>query len=129
MHRKFVDLAIEQAKKSPCNIKHGSVIVKNKKVLSKGYNKYIYTCYSFESGKITVHSEADCISKCINTNGRRSLKGATIYIIRLNYLNELKMSCPCENCYSLIIKYGIKTVYYSTNETNELQVIKREKIK
>lgn len=128
MHRTYIDVAIEQAKKSPCSYKHGSVIVNNKEIISKGYNNYIYSCYSFSKGKITIHAECDSINKSIRKNGKRSLKGSIIYVVRINYNDELKMSKPCKNCQAVIEKFGIKTVYYSTNETDLLQVIKREKI-
>lgn len=83
------------------NRKVGAVIVKNKRILSTGYNGFPVGFPDVDredKNLFTVHAEANAIAV---TKG--SLKGATIYVAGLH---------PCSQCAALIVQAGIKRVVY-----------------
>lgn len=44
-----------------------------------------------------------------------SLRGATVYVARVNKRGELRLARPCENCWEELKSKGVSTVIYSTN--------------
>lgn len=103
----YLQIAMEQAKKSIVRFKHGAVIVKKGKIVSLGHNKYCFSCYAIH--KICIHAEINAIANCPT----KYLSGATLYVIRLNESGELKYSKPCQRCKDYIIRSKISYVYYS----------------
>lgn len=92
-------------------MKHGAVIAKSGRVLSTGVNKDRNhpTIVSNEHIKshCSVHAEIDALKKATN------VRGATIYIARVNKKGQPRMSRPCDSCYSEIIRNGIKKIVYT----------------
>lgn len=90
---------------------HGAVIVKNNRVLSTGINKFRNHPDIIESEKIdqfcSVHAEIDALSRVANASG------ATIFVARVNRAGIERMSRPCNNCYTALLKAGIDTVIYT----------------
>lgn len=81
--------------------KVGAVVVKNRRILSTGYNGFPVDFPDVDredKNLFTVHAEANAIAV---TKG--SLKGATIYVAGLH---------PCSPCAALIVQAGIKRVVY-----------------
>jgi dCMP deaminase len=105
-----MNLAVQAATRSTCPRKHvGAVIVRDKAVLSTGYNGSVrgashcteVGCLMENSHCIrTVHAEANALVQAAR-NGVR-LEGAEIYVT----------ASPCFNCFKLIANAGIDTVYY-----------------
>ena len=86
--------------------KVGALIVKNKMIISDGYNGtptgFENICED-EEGKTkayVLHAEANAITKVAKTN--QSSEGATLYIT----------ASPCIECAKLIIQAGIQKVVY-----------------
>ncbi len=109
-HEYFMDIAKMVATRSTCTRKHiGAVIVKNKTILSTGYNGSIrgrphcseIGC-DIENGHCvaTIHAEANAIIQAAK-NGVR-IDGAEIYTT----------ASPCWNCFKLIANSGIKKIFY-----------------
>ena len=109
-HEYFMDIAKMVATRSTCNRKHiGAVIVKNKTILSTGYNGSIrgrahcseIGC-DMENGHCvaTIHAEANAIIQAAR-NGV-AIDGAEIYTT----------ASPCWNCFKLIANSGIKKIFY-----------------
>lgn len=108
--RYFMNLAIQAATRSTCPRKHvGAVIVRDKSVLSTGYNGSLRGApHCTEVGCLmendhcvrTVHAEANALVQAAH-NGVR-LEGAEIYVT----------ASPCFNCFKLIVNAGIRTVLY-----------------
>jgi dCMP deaminase len=108
--RYFMNLAIQAATRSTCPRKHvGAVIVRDKTVLSTGYNGSIRGApHCTEVGCLmendhcvrTVHAEANALVQAAH-NGVR-LEGAEIYVT----------ASPCFNCFKLIVNAGIRTVLF-----------------
>jgi deoxycytidylate deaminase len=92
-------------------MKHGAVIVKGGSVISVGINKSRNhpTIVSSEHIKThcSVHAEVDAMRKVKN------LKGATIYVARVNRRGQDRMSRPCDSCSRAIRESGIRKVIYT----------------
>ena len=108
--RYFMNLAIQAATRSTCPRKHvGAVIVRDKTVLSTGYNGSLRGApHCTEVGCLmendhcvrTVHAEANALVQAAH-NGVR-LEGAEIYVT----------ASPCFNCFKLIANAGIRSIAY-----------------
>jgi dCMP deaminase len=106
----FMGIAHQAATRATCPRKHvGAVIVRDKTVLSTGYNGSVrglphcedVGC-SMEDGHCTatVHAEANAIIQAAK-NGV-SIEGGEIYTT----------ASPCWNCFKLIANSGIRRIYY-----------------
>jgi len=101
----FMRIALQVATRSTCNRKHiGAVIVRDKTILSTGYNGSIRGLphcdevdHLMENGHCvrTVHAEANAIAQAAK-NGIR-LEGAELYIT----------ASPCWTCFKLLANAGI----------------------
>jgi dCMP deaminase len=109
-HTYFMNIARQAATRSTCARKHvGAVIVRDKTILSTGYNGSIRGMphcddvgHVMEDGHCvaTVHAEANAIIQAAK-NGVR-IEGAEIYTT----------ASPCWSCFKLIANSGIRTIYY-----------------
>lgn len=106
----FMRIALQAATRSTCDRKHvGAVIVRDKTILSTGYNGSIRGMphcddvgHMMESSHCvaTVHAEANAIIQAAK-NGT-SIYEADIYVT----------ASPCWNCFKLIANSGIRRVFY-----------------
>ena len=94
---------------SRCNrLKVGALIVKNKMIISDGFNGtpsgFDNTCEDENNvtNPYVLHAEANAITKIARTHN--SSDGATLYVT----------ASPCLECAKLIIQAGIKRVVYGT---------------
>ncbi|MBL51147.1 MAG: deaminase [Candidatus Marinimicrobia bacterium] len=107
----FMNIAIEVATRSTCDRKHvGAVIVREKTILSTGYNgsiKGLAHCdevgHEMVDGHCvrTTHAEANAIAQAAK-NG-----------VEINSSEIFVTASPCYNCFKLIANAGIKTIYYA----------------
>jgi cytosine deaminase len=102
MHQKFLQAAIEQAKKSydEGGIPIGSVIVHKGKILGAGHNKRV------QDGSVVLHGEMDALENA----GRQK---ASIYKECTLYTSL----SPCSMCSGTILLYGIPKVVIGENHT------------
>jgi len=119
----FIDLAVMVAGRSTCLRKqHGAIIVKDKQILSTGYNgtpskiTHCKTCFREEHniphGTMyelcrSSHAEANAIVQAAKHGV--SINGSSMYITGV----------PCLMCARLIINAGIKAVYYGFDENED----------
>lgn len=116
----FCQMALEEARKSYMNQKHGCVIIHNdKEVVAQGFNHDLCTMNDVNS----IHAEVSAINqlrKILKTNKDKNfVQRCKLYVVRvgspvMNY--PMKNSKPCEHCTKSIFKMGIPTVYYSTDD-------------
>ncbi len=109
-HTYFMNIARQAATRSTCGRKHvGAVIVRDKTILSTGYNGSIRGMphcddvgHLMQGGHCvaTVHAEANAIIQAAK-NGVR-IEGAEIYTT----------ASPCWDCFKLVVNAGIRTVYF-----------------
>jgi len=106
----FMNIAAEVATRSTCDRKHvGAVIVREKTILSTGYNgsiKGLPHCdeagHEMVDGHCvrTTHAEANAIVQAAK-NG-----------VEINLSEIYVTASPCYSCFKLIANAGIKTIYY-----------------
>lgn len=106
----FMQIAVQAATRSTCDRKHvGAVIVRDKTVLSTGYNGSVRGMpHCDDVGHMmegthcvaTVHAEANAIIQAAK-NGT-AIDGADIYVT----------ASPCWNCFKLIANSGIRRIFY-----------------
>ena len=106
----FMQIALDVSTRSTCDRKFvGAVIVRDKGILSTGYNGSIRGLphcdeigHEMDNGHCvrTVHAEANAIVQSAR-NGV-GIEGADIYVT----------ASPCYNCFKLIANSGIKRIFY-----------------
>jgi dCMP deaminase len=122
---RYMRMALIWAENSYCTRrKVGTLIVKDKMIISDGYNG---TPSGFENicedkngltKPYVLHAEANAITKMAHSNN--SSDGATMYVT----------DSPCIECAKLIIQAGIRRVVYSKiyRLTDGLELLKRANI-
>jgi dCMP deaminase len=106
----FMNIAKEVATRSTCDRKHvGAVIVRDKTILSTGYNGSIRGMphcddagHMMEAGHCvaTIHAEANAVLQAAK-NGVM-IEGAELYIT----------ASPCWPCFKMLANTGVKKIYY-----------------
>lgn len=109
-HNYFMAIAREVATRATCDRKHvGAVIVRDKSILSTGYNGSIAGLpHCDEVGHLmqdghcvrTVHAEANAIVQAAKHGVR--IDGADLYTT----------ASPCWDCFKLIAQSGIKRIFF-----------------
>jgi len=124
----FMNIAREAAKRSTCDRKHvGAVIVRDKMILSTGYNGSIRGMpHCDDVGHLiendhciaTVHAEANAIIQAAK-NG-----------VRIDHAELYTTASPCWNCFQLLANSGISKVYYGDfyREQRSVEVAEQLKI-
>jgi dCMP deaminase len=108
----FMSIALLASCRSPCQrLNVGSVIVKNNRLISMGYNGYIpgaphISRVQDNHEQSIIHSEVNALSDCAKRG--TSLEGAKIYVTHY----------PCINCFKSIAACGIKEVIYLDDYNN-----------
>ena len=112
----FMSIALIGSQRSPCQRLHvGSVIVKNNRLISMGYNGFIpgaphISRIKDDHEQSIIHSEINAISDCAKRGV--NLLGAKIYVTHF----------PCINCFRSIASCEIKEVIYLNNYNNDHMV-------
>ncbi|MEE9167245.1 MAG: dCMP deaminase family protein [Candidatus Neomarinimicrobiota bacterium] len=109
-NRYFMNIAQEVASRSTCDRKHvGAVIVRDKTILSTGYNGSIRGLphceeagHEMDDGHCvrTIHAEANAIVQAAR-NG-----------ININKSEIYVSASPCYDCFKMIANSGIEKIYY-----------------
>ena len=109
----FMSIALLASQRSPCTRLHvGSVIVKNNRLVSMGYNGFIPGAPHISRVKDNheqsiIHSEINAITDCAKRG--TSLEGSKIYVTHF----------PCINCFRSIAACGIKEIIYLEEYKND----------
>ena len=103
----YLKMALEWAKLSHCKRKKvGAIIVKNKMIISDGYNGspsgFDNACEDKQGDThwYVLHAEANAILKTASST--HNCKGATLYLT----------ISPCKHCSKLILQSGIKRLVF-----------------
>jgi dCMP deaminase len=108
----FMSIALLASCRSPCErLKVGSVIVKDHRIISMGYNGFIagapHTSILTDGHEqATIHSEINAITDCAKRGV--CLDDSVMYITHY----------PCINCFKCIASCGIKTIIYMDDYNN-----------
>jgi len=124
-HTYFMNIARQAATRSTCDRKHvGAVIVRDKTILSTGYNGSIRGMpHCDDIGHLmendhcvaTVHAEANAIIQAAK-NGV-GIEGGEIYTT----------ASPCWGCFKLIANAGIQAIFYGEfyRDTRSIEVARQ----
>jgi deoxycytidylate deaminase len=114
----YLSVARYFASKSKARRMHGAVVVKSGRVLGTGFNKDRNNPYYVSPEHIkthcSVHAEVDAIR-----DAGWNVKGAVLYVARVNARGEDRNSKPCIRCEAVIQESQIKKVIYTIGEDNE----------
>lgn len=108
----FMSIALLASCRSPCERLHvGSVIVKNNRIISMGYNGFIpgaphISRIQDNHEQSIIHSEINAITDCAKRG--TSLDNAKIYVTHY----------PCPNCFRSIAASNIKEIIYLNDYNN-----------
>ena len=108
----FMSIAFLASCRSPCQrLNVGSIIVKNNRLVSMGYNGYIQGAPHISRmqdnhEQSIIHSEINAIADCAKRGV--SLEDSKIYITHY----------PCANCFRSIAACGIKEIIYLDDYNN-----------
>lgn len=109
----FMSIALLASQRSPCKRLHvGSVVVKDNRLISMGYNGFISGAPHISRLKdgheqSIIHSEVNALADCAKRGV--SLDNAKIYITHY----------PCINCFRSIAACGIKEIVYLHDYNND----------
>jgi deoxycytidylate deaminase len=110
----YLSVARYLAAKSTARNTHGAVVVKGGRVLGTGFNK------DRNHPKVVSpeHIKTDCSTHAeevaIRDAGEDNIKGAIIYVARVNRHGSDRDSKPCLRCSKLIERVGIKRVIFTS---------------
>jgi len=118
----LIQIAYNEAHKSPCLHKHGCVACINGKVISRGHNNYsTWKSDKFGSYQCSCHAEIHALRdiwlrfKHLNHNKQKKIfKKITIYVVRITS-NGLMNSAPCFDCMNKLKQLNIKNIVYSNS--------------
>jgi dCMP deaminase len=108
----FMSIALLASCRSPCERLHvGSVIVKNNRIISMGYNGFIpgaphISRVQDNHEQSIIHSEINAITDCAKRG--TSLDNAKIYVTHY----------PCPHCFRSIAASNIKEIVYLNDYKN-----------
>jgi len=108
----FMSIALLASCRSPCERLHvGSVIVKNNRIISMGYNGFIpgaphISRVQDNHEQSIIHSEVNAITDCAKRG--TSLDNAKIYVTHY----------PCPHCFRSIAASNIKEIIYLNDYNN-----------
>ena len=111
--RYFMSIAILGSIRSPCErLKVGCVLVKNKRIISMGYNGFLPNSKHVSRVRenheqSTIHAEQNAISDAASRGV--TVNGCTAYITHY----------PCINCFKILIAAGINHIIYLNDYKND----------
>ena len=109
----FMSIALLASQRSPCKRLHvGSVVVKDNRLISMGYNGFIpgaphISRLKDDHEQSIIHSEVNALADCAKRG--TSLAGAKIYVTHY----------PCINCFRSIAASSIKEIIYLHDYKND----------
>jgi deoxycytidylate deaminase len=113
----FLSVARYLATKSGSKQKHGAIVVRGGRVLGTGYNKDRnnpdYVSPEHIKTHCSVHAEIEAIR-----DAGWNVKGAVLYVARVNRFGEDRYSKPCDRCQVVIEETEIKKVIYTGSEND-----------
>lgn len=115
----MLDRAQSLAETSACKQwKHGAVIIKGGRILGSGINsdRNDPNLVADPKTQAAVHAEV----AALRAAGSSDLRGATIFVARVNRKGEPRMSKPCINCQAALAARGVKKVVYTIDSSMEL---------
>lgn len=110
--------------------RHAAAIIYRNRIVALGTNHFkthpFQIKYRRTPDAIYLHAEVAAIKRAIRQLSEKELKRAVLVSVRVKYDHGLQprfgMSKPCEGCQRAIVEFGIRRVYYTT-ENEELVLL------
>ena len=124
-HRTYFEAAKAVSELSDFKQQHiGCVAVCGHKIISSGYNscktnpmQKRLNIHRFEADTpATIHSELACLLPLIKRKDV-NFSNVTLYIYREHKSGSLALAKPCASCAALIRSLGIRSIYYTGNNS------------
>ena len=108
----YISVARYLATKSKSKKKHGAIVVKSGRVLGTGFNKDKNHPLAISEEHIKTHASRHAEIEAIR-DANWNVKGATLYVARVNNFGYDRDSKPCTRCSIIIEELEIKKVIYT----------------
>ena len=108
----YISVARYFASKSRSKKKHGAIVVKSGRVLGTGFNKDKNHPLAISEEHIKTHASRHAEIEAIR-DANWNVKGATLYVARVNNFGYDRDSKPCAGCSEIIEQHEIKRVIYT----------------
>jgi deoxycytidylate deaminase len=106
-----LNVAIKLAANSTYKHRLGAVVVKQKKIIGRGWNSIRHHKWSkYYEYSCSCHAESAALLDCSAT-----LRGFHLYVARINKDCSPRLSRPCQSCLRIMRDMGGKQVTYTTN--------------
>jgi len=110
---------VVEAVQPVANHRLAAALVHKNSIISIGINKKKTHPFMRDYGKndeaIYLHAEIDCIVNALRHVSADDISKYSLYVLRAKK-NGNGMAKPCEGCQRAIAQFGIKDVYYTTDE-------------
>lgn len=128
MNMKYFNMIIKIAEslEPVSNQRLAAILVYKNEILAVGHNKFkthpFAKKFSKHSMAIYLHAEVDCIKNALRNYDLETIKKATLYVARVKRPEDNHkifvqgMAKPCCGCMSAIAHFGIRKVYYTTED-------------
>jgi deoxycytidylate deaminase len=113
--RAFLSVARYLASKSEARQRHGAVIVRGGSVVGTGFNKDRNRPDNVSPEHIKSHCSVHAEVEAIRDAGW-NVRGAVLYVARVNAHGEDRYSKPCDRCTVVIEETQIKKVIYTRSD-------------
>lgn len=113
--KKYIGKALKAAYKGQHDQhQHGSILVKDNKILAIGFNKR--KSHPLMGPIKHIHSEVDTIIQC--NSKRIDIPGSILFNGRVTKTGIIGMSKPCSICEMVLRNAGVVKVFYTDSEGN-----------
>ena len=117
---RYMELAMEEATKSPISYQLGCIAVVSGKIAARGFNHYrTYSKDGMIGDSCSCHAEIDVLRKCLKQNITKKIN---LYVARVSHSGQLVCSAPCIECFLKMKDFNIRSIIYADHQGN---IIKR----
>lgn len=111
----FLSVARYLASKSEARQRHGAIVVRGGSVIGTGFNKDRNHPDNVSPEHIKTHCSVHAEIEAIRDAGW-NVKGAVLYVARVNNHGKDRYSKPCDRCRVVIEETQIKKVIYTRSD-------------
>ncbi len=103
---KLLEMAIQEAQKSTMLYRHSAILFNRNNIYGCAHN---YSVHNFLQASI----HAEMASICAHKLRLHKIKKYDILVTRLTANGKLTYSRPCQHCFDVLRKMGVRRIYYS----------------
>jgi tRNA(Arg) A34 adenosine deaminase TadA len=122
-----LQLAQKMAEQSTyTQFRFGCALVKNGRLCNLAVNHKSYNAFAerFQPCNTEIPATAHAEISVVLNQPKSITNGATVYVVRINKHNQMRLAKCCEMCRAVLRFVGVKRVLYSTQDETKVGVIK-----